>query len=110
MEALELPLFPITNSIPSVKPVIKNQPVAEDNTVNPQATIDNLLNGIFPKQSEENNVIRTKRLLGKTAENISDEQIGIIVTEFQFLIDTWLDEYEKGVFNGMTLKEILNEA
>ena len=36
---------------------------------------------------------------------MSDEQVPCIATEFQFLIDTWLDEFEKDVFNGMTLKE-----
>jgi hypothetical protein len=47
--------------------------------------------------------------LGEVSRNFSDEQMLVIISEFQFLIETWLDEYEKEVFKGMTLKEILNE-
>ena len=76
---------------------------------NPRTNLENILTSIFPQQQEENNIIRTKSHLGEAARNFSDEQIQIIITEFQFLINTWLDEYEKKVFKGMTLKEVLNE-
>lgn len=76
---------------------------------NPQVNLEKVLNSIFPQQQEENNITRTRRHLGETAKTLSDEQIQIIVTGFQFLIDAWLDEYERDVFKGMTLKEVLNE-
>jgi hypothetical protein len=39
---------------------------------------------------------------------LSDEQVEVIAGQFQFLIDSWLDEFEKEIFDGLTLKEIIN--
>ena len=93
---------PETIRAPIVKP-----PVAAPN---PHTSIENALNTIFPEKAEENRTTRTRRLLGETAKTLSDEQIECINAEFQFLIDTWLDEFEKEVFIGKTLKEVLNEG
>ncbi len=103
MQTLELPLFPIQQSPPE----FTIQPKGLSS--NPQASIEQALNAIFPQQAEENKISKTRRNLGETAKTLSDEQIECINAEFQFLIDTWLDEYEKDVFEGMTLKEIINE-
>lgn len=103
MQTIELPLYP-TFEEPASNFVPKKIP-----DTNPLAPFENVLNSIFPEQSEENKIIRTRRILGETARSLSDEQIQCIVTEFQFLIDSWLDEFERKVFSGMTLKEVLNE-
>lgn len=71
--------------------------------------LKNAFNEIFPQNLEENTVIKMRRALGEKGKDMSDEQIQCITTEFQFLIDTWLDEFEKDIFNDMTLKEVLNE-
>lgn len=112
MEELGLPLFSIEDSVPQLKPPVKENPINESHAYspNPQAVIENALNNIFPQQSEENKITRTRRILGQTAQTLTDRQIETIVVEFQFLIDSWLDEFERHVFNGMTLKEMLNEG
>jgi hypothetical protein len=76
---------------------------------NPQTNLENVLNSIFPQPQEENNITRTRNHLGDVSKKFSDEQMIATISEFQFLIDTWLDEYEREVFKGMTLKEVLNE-
>ena len=102
MQAIELPLYPTFESIPEVIPEApKEAPKA-------YSSLADAINSIIPDQSEENKVLRMRKHLGKTAENLSDAQVETITTEFQFLIDNWLDEYERDVFNGMTLKEVLN--
>ncbi len=75
----------------------------------PQISIQNVIEKILPKQSEENKFAKTRQALGETAQSLSNEQIETITTEFQFLIESWLDEYEREVFKGLTLKEVLNE-
>ncbi len=75
---------------------------------NYQTPLENALNSLFPDQSEENKVLRTRKHLGEVGKDLSDVQVETIISEFQFLIDTWLDEYETEVFNGQTLKEVLN--
>lgn len=107
----ELPLFDIRNTVCEIE-APENIPTRNKSPAyipNPQAAIENTLNNIFPKKSEENKAGRARKLLGETAKTLSDEQIETIVTEFQFLIETWLDEYEREVFKGLTLKEVINE-
>ena len=77
---------------------------------NPQQSIETAINNIFPLASEENKTMKLRKALGETAKSLPDEQIETIGTEFQFLIDSWMDEYEKDVFSGHTLKEVLNDG
>ena len=77
---------------------------------NPQQPIETAINQIFPLQSEENKTLRMRKALGESAKSLSNEQIETIAVEFQFLIDSWMDEYEKDVFSGKTLKEVLNDV
>lgn len=88
-----------------VEPIYKSFPV-----FNPQTSLEQAINAVFPQTSEESNIIRTRRILGKNAYSLSDEQIETIVAEFQFLANTWLDEFEKEIFKGLTLKQVLNEG
>lgn len=61
---------------------------------------DNLL-----EQSEK--VEKAREILGILATDLSDEELKAIVTEMQFLVDSWLDEFEKEIFDGKTLTELL---
>lgn len=112
MQNLELPLFSTQESIPKLT-VSPQQPASilkPKLTPNLQAaSIENVLQSLFPQQTEENKISRTRRILGETAKTFSDEQIECINSELQFLINNWLDEYEKDVFGGKTLKEVINE-
>ncbi len=109
METLNLPLYPTLEPRLKVTPK-SNITSPQINYSNPLAALESSLNSILPTRPEETNVIRTRKMLGETAQELSDEQIECIVSEFQFLINSWLDEYEQDVFNGMTLKEILHEG
>jgi len=74
-----------------------------------QTSLNNLIRNVLPENYDDPNITRTRRHLGKVAEKLSDEQLLCIISEFQFLVNSWLDEYEKGVFAGKTLREIINE-
>ena len=80
------------------------------NSYNPQQSIEAAINNIFPLVSEENKTLRMRKALGNTAQSLSNEQIERVTTQFQFLIESWMDEFEKEVFSGLTLKEVLNEG
>ena len=109
---MELALYPVTESKPKLTPQAREESSQQPHIYppNPQATLEQALNTIFPQKNEEDKVARMRTILGETAKELSDPQIEIIITEFQFLIDSWLDEYEKEVFGGLTLKEVLNEG
>ncbi len=108
METLTLPIYPTLEH--KVNPVPKVNISQQFNYTNPQALLENAIESLLPQYQEESLVVKTRRNLGKTAETLSDEQIECIVAEFQFLANSWLDEFEQEVFRGKTLKEVLNEG
>lgn len=109
MQTLDLPLFNTSNSVLNENTPGKEVSSQQTYPAHPLKPLEDALKGIFPQDIEENTINKTRRLLGDKAKTLSDEQIHCIATEFQFLINTWLDEFEKDLFSGMTLKEVLNE-
>ena len=66
------------------------------------------INQHFQQQNEEQKTIQDAReILGNEAEGLTDNQIKDLVNEIQYLVDTWIEEYEQKVFDGKTLKELL---
>lgn len=111
MQTQELPLFSTLQTTPILIPRQEEiiHSTKKSHEPHPYATLTNTLNSLFPTQTQENKATKTRKALGQTAEAFSDEQVETIVTQFQFLIDSWLDEYERDVFKGLTLKEVINE-
>ena len=111
MKSINLPqlsIFEIPTS--SNPPTQINEPTTTSSQ--PQNLFDPLgkaFKEIFPQDVEKETFLKMRRTLGEKGKELSDERVQCIATEFQFLIDTWLDEFEKDIFNGMTLKEVLNE-
>ncbi len=110
MEILTLPLYPTIEPRYKTAPVLEPTISKKPDLSNPLASLEIALNSLLPTQTEETNALKTKRQLGEVAKTLSDEQIECIATEFQFLANTWLDEYERDVFDGKTLKEVLHEG
>ena len=108
MQTQELTEYQIEKIIP--QSVVKNAQEYTQNYSPQTQSLENVLSSILPNKSEENQISRTRKHLGETAKTLSDAQVETIITEFKFLIDTWLDEYEKEVFGGVTLKEVLNKG
>ncbi len=68
------------------------------------------LSSIFPTRQEENKLTKARRILGEIGKDIPDPIFETHLTEFQYLVDSWLDEYERSVFDNKTLKEVLWEG
>ena len=67
--------------------------------------LPNSLHEMFPEQShEDNTVLRAKKILG---DKYTTEEIKSMLASFEYLINAWLEEYEKQVFNNKTLKDLL---
>lgn len=78
-------------------------------SVDQNDALQSALGKIFPSGQEETRLQRARRILGKDAETISDDDLEKYVTQFQSMIDGWLDSYEKGIFGGQTLGQVLRE-
>ena len=73
-------------------------------------SVEEKLNEIFPEQQyEEKNIKRTKEILGEIADEFTYEELRGVIAEVQYLVASWLDGFERGIFNGLTLRELLHE-
>lgn len=95
METIPLPLYTT---------VVTTTKISD---TNPHRTLETALNAIFPTSTQETKQNSVKRNLGETGKTLSEEQINALAADFQYLIDTWLDEFEEEVFEGKKLQEIL---
>lgn len=80
------------------------------NVSHPLAPIDEALQKIFSSPQEETRLQRARRIMGVSVESTSDEDLEIFLTEFQYLIDGWLDAFEQEVFDGLTLNQVLGQG
>lgn len=79
-------------------------------TAETSKSINESLNEMFPEQQrDEKELKQAKEILGGLAAAYTPEQLKDAITEVKFLAETWLDDFEREVFQGRTLKELLHE-
>ncbi|KKQ38440.1 MAG: hypothetical protein US54_C0010G0021 [Candidatus Roizmanbacteria bacterium GW2011_GWA2_37_7] len=67
----------------------------------------NSMHKMFPEQSHENNtVLKAKEILG---DKYTIEEVKSMLASYEYLINGWLEEYEKKILNKKTLKELLRD-
>lgn len=89
-----------------IKESTLNRSVSDFQT-NQQGIYDQI-NQNFQQQNEKQKTVQEARdILGKSAENLTDSQVLDLLNNVQYLVDTWIEEYEQKVFDGKTLKELL---
>lgn len=97
----------------ALNPTVIKQPSIKENSstsplYNPQKSVEESLNALFPTHKVETKLQKARLVLGKEiASEVTDQQLEIFLTEVQFLLDSWLDSFEKQMFDGLTLKQIL---
>jgi len=65
---------------------------------------------LFPEQEyEEKNIQKTKQILGELANNFSKDDLRDVVAQVEYLAESWLDDFEREVFEGKTLNEVLHD-
>lgn len=74
------------------------------------SSIASTLNQMFPEQEhDEKGVKRAKEILGDLAKEFSDSELKDVVAQFEYLAESWLDDFEREIFEGLTLREVLHE-
>jgi hypothetical protein len=68
------------------------------------------IHSIFPTQQEENRLQKARQVMGDEVKDLTDEDLEVYLTEFNFLLDAWMDEFERTVFNNKTLQQVLREG
>lgn len=64
----------------------------------------------LPTTDEESRIEKLRRMMGGEVSSLSDSELKVFITEFSFLLDSWIDEYERTAFDGKTLKQLLREG
>lgn len=66
------------------------------------------LNQIFAEQTEDQKtILEAREILGDDAAKCSDEQLLNLISEMQYLLGTWMEEFERSIFDGKTLNELI---
>ena len=96
---LEAVLTEVIPKTPQVQRQIKNK-----------NSLRKSLDELFPEQQyDDKDLQKAKDALGLLANEFSIIELKEIVAEINFLVSSWLDDYERKVFNGLTLNELLHE-
>jgi hypothetical protein len=73
-------------------------------------TFKESLNDLFPEQQyDDKDMQKAKALLGQSAAEFTSEQLKDEIIKIQYLCETWLDDFERNIFKGLTLQELLHE-
>jgi len=86
-------------SVESFKP-------SADSLASKALEISRSLNDIFPEKQTETKLERAKRILGDICHGIDDDELISRLAQFQSLIESWMDEYERKIFDN-TLEQLL---
>ena len=88
---------------------VLNKETLQPNNNVPQS-IQKTLDELFPEQEyQQKQLKKAKEILGSLTDNLTDMQLQGAITEIQYLAENWLDCFEREIFDGLTLKELLHE-
>jgi hypothetical protein len=66
-------------------------------------------NSLLPELQEESKIQKARAILGNIAVDMTDEELSVYLTQFEYLVESWIDEFERQQFNGLTLQQLLRE-
>ena len=97
-------IAPLVEVLDKVTPSVNHSPEPVSQTLTKS------LDELFPEQQyDEKNIQKAKEILGKTANELTPDELQDTVIEMQFLASSWLDDFERKIYKGLTLRELLHE-
>lgn len=81
-----------------------------DSILTHRKTFDSSLNKLFSNDREDSQIVKARAILGGTVAGVPDDELLTYLTEFQYLLDGWLDSFEKQIFCGKTLQQLEREG
>lgn len=98
---------PLVKILEETNPATKSQQSYKENK---NQFLKRSLDSLFPEQQyKDKDIQKANEILGKTSEVIGEDCMKDVLTEIQFLASTWLDNFERELFDGLTLQELLHE-
>ncbi len=100
-------ITPLVQILEEVTPKTQNDPPKPKDM---SKSVSDTLDILFPEQKHQEKALQKAReTLGELAESFTTDQLKDSLTEIQYLVDSWLDDFERQTFGGLTLKELLHE-
>jgi len=103
-------LLPTTNDADrmSVLPTeVTASTPAPSGAVSPIRPFQDALGTIFPTVEHDARLQQARRIMADEVADVSDQDLGAQITELQYLIDAFMDDFERTVFEGQTLKQLM---
>ncbi|HUQ85364.1 MAG TPA: hypothetical protein VM077_03510 [Candidatus Limnocylindrales bacterium] len=95
-------ITPLAQVLDESLPVSAPKPISQ--------SLKQSLDDLFPEQEYDGKIIQeAKKALGPMATQFSENELKDTVTKVQFLAESWLDDFEREIFEGKTLNELLHE-
>lgn len=94
-------------------PIISNEDVSslpnlpQKTQTASQGTYDQINELFNIKDQQEKSIQEARQILGDSAKELTDSQVYDMLNEIQFLVESWLEEFERNTFEGKTLDELL---
>ena len=85
----------------------KPELTSKEKSFNPPGLYDQLNAYLNEQDKQQKTVQETREILGESALKLTDEQVYDLTNEIQYLVDTWVEEFEQEIFDGKTLSELL---
>lgn len=94
-------------------PIVSNEDIYNLHNLSPstkesaQGTYDQINQLFNNKDQQEKSILEAREILGESAKDLTDNQVYDLLNEIQFLVDSWLEEFERNTFEGKTLDELI---
>jgi hypothetical protein len=73
-------------------------------------TITESLDVMFPEQKrQDKDLLKAKEALGELAKEFTEVELKEVITDVDFIVESWLDDFERELFKGKTMQELLHE-
>jgi hypothetical protein len=93
---------------------VANFPAIEESAIKfsggTDRSVEAAIESIFNYDKTESKIAKARKILGEVAASLTDSELQTYLTEFEFLLDSWIDEFERQVFDNKTLREVLREG
>jgi hypothetical protein len=99
-------IAPLSQVLDHITPISSSKPQQE---LEKSESFTKSLNNLFPEQQyDDKDLQKAKDILGDITTELSPEQLNSVVSEFKYLAESWLNDFERDVFGGQTLQELLH--
>ncbi len=111
MDAVELKLFELKKDSNSTVKSAQNLLVEEVKPTSNRIDVYDKINHFFNESDSDVKAIeQARQILGDDAKTLRTEQIQDLLSNIDYLVNSWIEEFERSVFDGKTFNELIQAS